>query len=332
MATTETQGELITRLENAFDTHVGPQVDARPFALLDFPDHANVGDSAIWLGETEYFRRRLGRTPAYVSTMGSFDGAAMAKRVPDGVIFLHGGGNFGDVWPHHQRFRERIIERFPDHKIVQLPQSIHYSDEAGIATTARVIEQHRDFLLLVRDQPSYDLAVRRFQCPVQLCPDAAFAMGARQPESPMRDVLAMLRTDSERTVRLNEAESSAVTIDDWLEEDRATVRRAKMRGVVTAGLRLQPGAARFFAYEAAADLRVARGLKQLAQARAIITDRLHVHILSLLLGRPHAVLDNSYGKIARFMDAFSGTTALTHRATSFAEALDWARQAAEGRG
>lgn len=24
----------------------------RPFALVDFPDHANVGDSAIWLGTT----------------------------------------------------------------------------------------------------------------------------------------------------------------------------------------------------------------------------------------------------------------------------------------
>ena len=60
-----------------------------------------------------------------------------------------------------------------------------------------------------------------------------------------------------------------------------------------------------------------------------MTDRLHVHICSLLLGRPHAVLDNSYGKIRRFMDAFSGGTALSYRASSLADGVAWARHQAE---
>ena len=78
-------------------------------------------------------------------------------------------------------------------------------------------------------------------------------------------------------------------------------------------------------FNAAARQRFGRGIRQISRARAIVTDRLHVHILSMLLGRPHAVLDNSYGKIARFMAAFTGGTDLTYRATSLADALEWAR-------
>jgi pyruvyl transferase EpsO len=57
----------------------------------------------------------------------------------------------------------------------------------------------------------------------------------------------------------------------------------------------------------------------------VVTDRLHVHILSLLQGKAHAVLDNSYGKIARFMAAFTGTTDLAYRARSLPDAIEWAR-------
>ena len=37
-----------------------------PYALVDFPNHANVGDSAIWAGEMAYFRRHAPRPPDQV--------------------------------------------------------------------------------------------------------------------------------------------------------------------------------------------------------------------------------------------------------------------------
>jgi exopolysaccharide biosynthesis predicted pyruvyltransferase EpsI len=44
---------------------------------------------------------------------------------PDDPILLHGGGNFGDVWPGFQRFREQVIRESPNRRIIQLPQTIH---------------------------------------------------------------------------------------------------------------------------------------------------------------------------------------------------------------
>jgi pyruvyl transferase EpsO len=58
-----------------------------------------------------------------------------------------------------------------------------------------------------------------------------------------------------------------------------------------------------------------------------------VHIVSLLLGRPHAVLDNSYGKVRNFMTAFSGGSDLSYLATSLDDGIAWAReQATRGAG
>jgi exopolysaccharide biosynthesis predicted pyruvyltransferase EpsI len=70
---------------------------------------------------------------------------------------------------------------------------------------------------------------------------------------------------------------------------------------------------------------------QISRGCSIVTDRLHVHICSLLLGRPHAVLDNSYGKVRRFMSALSDGTDLSYKATSLADGIAWARSRA-GRG
>jgi pyruvyl transferase EpsO len=56
----------------------------------------------------------------------------------------------------------------------------------------------------------------------------------------------------------------------------------------------------------------------------VITDRLHAHLLALLLDIPHAALDNSYGKLGRFLDAWTGEAAALHRAPTMADAERWA--------
>ena len=79
-------------------------------------------------------------------------------------------------------------------------------------------------------------------------------------------------------------------------------------------------ALRAASYDTAARARVLRGCRLLSSGRVVITDRLHAHLLSLLLGIPHAVLDNSYGKVGAYMDAWTSGSPLVRRAASWAEA------------
>jgi pyruvyl transferase EpsO len=103
----------------------------------------------------------------------------------------------------------------------------------------------------------------------------------------------------------------------YLEELAAVAARFRDRSNARGSLRLAR-------YDAAAGARVARGCRLLSSGRVVITDRLHAHLLCLLLGIPHGVLDNTYGKLARFLDTWTGEAALVRRFASPDEAHDWA--------
>jgi hypothetical protein len=60
------------------------------------------------------------------------------------------------------------------------------------------------------------------------------------------------------------------------------------------------------------------------------TDLRDAHLLSLLLGIPHAVLDNSSGKLGRFLDAWTGGAEGVHYAASAEDAEDWAAAMVSG--
>ncbi len=326
---------LITNLRGMIHDSMKDLVrDDEPVAILDFPDIRNCGDSAIWLGEMAYLKERHGKRPAYISRIGDFSAEDLERVMPDGPIFIHGGGNFGDLWISHQNFRERVLERFPGRQIIQFPQSIHYRSQERLEESARIIGRHKNFVLLVRDEESQQVAEKHFDCQVRLCPDMAFCIGPIQPLGEERfPVLAMLRTDQEKASDYDLSAHPELRVEDWISESAKRVRVAKAFGAASALLAFKPAETQLRKLDAAAHNRFRRGVRQVSRGRAIVTDRLHVHIFSLLLGRPHAVLDNSYGKLRRFMTAFSGGTGLSYTAASLDDGIAWARgQAGRGAG
>lgn len=166
-------------------------------ALLDFPAHSNVGDSAIWLGESVWLRRHRARV-VYACDVETYSPGTLAARLGGGTILLHGGGNLGDLWEQHQRFRETVIRDFPDNPIVQLPQTIHFRDAERIVAAQRAFNAHRDLTLLCRDEPSLAFARAHFMGRSMLCPDMAFALGRlRRPGKAAVDIVWLARTDIE---------------------------------------------------------------------------------------------------------------------------------------
>lgn len=316
---------LIDELQAKIHNCMAEFISDAPLALIDFPNIRNVGDSAIWLGEINYLLQRYARRPAYVSEMSDFSEAILEAKIGEGPIFIHGGGNFGDIWPGHQNFRERVLKRWPNRQIIQLPQSIHYASSARADETARIIAKHRNFILLVRDEESKDFADKRFDCRVVLCPDMAFYIGPVPVPKPSMPMLAMLREDREKASTHGLSAYPDLPVEDWITETWLRIRAAKAGGALNALMRFDSTGMRLGKFNAAARQRFARGVRQIGRARAIVTDRLHVHIVLVLMGRPHAVLDNSYGKISRFMAAFTGRANLAYRATSLADAVEWAR-------
>ncbi|MER7702576.1 polysaccharide pyruvyl transferase family protein [Kitasatospora sp. NPDC097605] len=280
-------------------------------ALLGFPYYANVGDSAIWLG-VRTLLAELGAEVVYTADHHDFSEATLAERLPSGTILLTGGGNLGDLWPSHQRMRERVIGAFPGHRIVQLPQSVHFGDPAGLARARAVFDAHPDLILLLRDQPSLRAARAAFRAPTALAPDCAFAMtGLPRLGQPERRILWLRRGDHESAAPGEPQPDAEVHRTDWTAQEGAdaswsAAARSVRRRLDKASAQVRATASDRAVAELAdaqdhhARLQLQRGCRLLGSASAVVTDRLHGHLLSLLLGLPHVVIDDRHGKISGY--------------------------------
>ncbi|MFF7456470.1 polysaccharide pyruvyl transferase family protein [Kitasatospora sp. NPDC008115] len=280
-------------------------------ALLGFPYYANVGDSAIWLG-VRALLAELGAEVVYTADHHDFCPATLARRLPSGTILLTGGGNLGDLWPSHQRMREQVVGAFPGHRIVQLPQSVHFGDPARLERARAVFDAHPDLTLLLRDEPSLRTARRSFRAPSSLAPDCAFALpGLPRLPQPERRILWLRRGDHESAAPGEPRPDGEVHRTDWTAQEGADARwtaaaRHVRRRIERASAELCRTAADSAAAELAdaqdrhAELQLQRGCRLLGSASAVVTDRLHGHLLSLLLGLPHVVVDDRNGKISGY--------------------------------
>ena len=322
---------LCERVLATVGRHVG--AGAR-VALIDYPNHTNVGDSAIWLGEIEALRR-LGAEVAYECEAHGHDARAVRRAIgPDGIVLLHGGGNFGDEWPEYQRLREGVIDAHRDHPVVVLPQTLRFNREENRARAAAALGAHPRLTILCRDARS--AATARTVAPgatVELCPDAAFALGRRAGRRPPEgEPLWLTRTDAERRgARLMPPAGGRVI--DWMEgEDgdlgagpgerlfRALARNGGQRATRRPHV---ARAARPFVrslHTRLARRRVQLGLDLVASAPVVVTDRLHAHILCLVAGVPHVLVDTGYGKLHAFVDAWTAGHPLLRLARGALEA------------
>lgn len=326
-----TAADLCSAQRAELDRVLSEVIPAGPLALADFPSFGNIGDSAIWLGEAETLAR-LGRpAPRYVCDLSTFHPDVLRRRLGEsGTILLHGGGNFGDLWPKHQEFREQILAEFPDQHIVQMPQSLCFQSPAALEKARRAVNAHRRFTLLVRDRESLDLARQHFDVPMQLCPDAAFGIGALPAVGPpSRPVLWLSRGDHESPgPPVRPARANAPGPVDWINEPASMarrfhgwVRRLAMSRRVQSSLVLD---LLRLSYNGLAGHRVARGCRLLAEGSVVVANRLHAHIICLQLGIPHFLSDTRYGKIRAYYDTWTFRSPLATMCASEAEALEQA--------
>ncbi|HET7622037.1 MAG TPA: polysaccharide pyruvyl transferase family protein [Gemmatimonadaceae bacterium] len=324
------QTPLLESLRAVMDGVLSPILaGTRRVALLDFPTHSNVGDSAIWLGTLAYLRDRE-KIVCYSCDHDTYSRETLARRLGDGVILLSGGGNFGDIWELPQHFRERVVRDFPDSRIVQLPQTIMFRDARAIERARAVFGGHRALTLLARDRRSLAFATENFQAPALLCPDMALWLGPiARPAPATKAILWLARGDRERGAG---APPQGIQSMDWLDEPRTAGLRFErfLRTLVAEHPRvestLRNALSRVEDHTAAKRLR--RGCATLSEGRVVITDRLHAHILSLLLGIPNVILDNSYGKVRDFHQTWTSGSDLVTLAADPAQAMSLAAERA----
>ncbi len=329
-------------LGSVLEPMLGP---ARQVALVNFPNHGNPGDPAIWLGSRRLLAD-LGVRIGYASAWWDFDAGALREAVGDAPVLLNGGGNFGDLYAGQQSTRVEVLRTLRGNPVVQLPQSIHFADPANEAAMAGLLADHPAFTMMVRDHRALAIARDRLGVQPVLSPDHALGLGRlarpRPAEVPVL-WLARLPGDPEY-VDHGEPEGDDVRRVNWLvgvPEDEAAwdpLGRALLAVNRRVQQRWQPGKRGAGALHAVAERTyvplawrwVRRGLDMLATGQVVVTNTLHGHVLATMLGIPNVVLDNSYGKVSGIVEAWTGGVPGVHRASDGAHALELARSLVAG--
>jgi len=309
-------------------------------ALLDYPSHPNIGDHLIWLGTIFYLTNVLKTKINYAVSVTDFSEAVLEKQIGKSPILLHGGGNMGDLWSRFQIFREKIISTYQDRPIFVMPQSLYYANIENLEKTATIFNSHPDLTIFIRDNRSYETAIKYFDnCQIIKAPDMAFELvnipGLKLKCKSDSSILYLYRQDRENNKAFSPSALGIpnLVVEDWISYTWMSkipknwiyipglvrlVREGWQRGLVTptewisrqGWEKLHPYATKFNTLYNPSIHRKSwslmhSGIYQLQRHRLVITNRLHVHILCLLLGKPHVVLPGSYYKIESFYQTWT---------------------------
>jgi len=335
-------GALPGRLREMLDSVIAAVLAGHPeVALATFPNHWNLGDTAVWAGQRAVLAR-LGVGVPYVCDFRTYRPDALRRALPEGPILLSGGGNFGDVYPNEQGLRVRILDDFPDRLVVQLPQSVWFRSEANLDAMRRRCERSGRFVMLVRDRRSLDLVRARFAVPVHLAPDMAFGLPdlRTRRRAAVTDVLWLIRRDIEASasaLRRELASEDPGVVRDWTRPGfgrqgvpwaayaRSYWLSWRLRRM-PAGLLHRREAWVTQSFETLAGLRMEIACRFVSAGRVLVTDRLHGHILALLLGIPNVCLDNRDGKVCQFYQTWTAGHPLVGWADSLSQAQALVRE------
>lgn len=307
------QIELMTQLKK-LHLSILTLIKTDSIVFLDIPVYGNIGDLLIMHGTLAFFEQH-NISPKYIASALNFRNTVIGKQ--DTILF-QGGGNLGDLYPVHQKFREKIVSEYKNNRIIILPQTIHFDSEQHYAECCDIFSTHSDLHLIVRDKPSYRLALK-MTSNVYLLPDMAHQLFPIRCDAPdTQKILCLKRRDQERHEFMTSHRADLTT--DWHALLHLHLFLIKCFAICLNGWSKIPGGLK--TDMAAMNLwlhyskyLISRAVRLFEPYSLIMTNRLHGHILASLMGKPNVLFDNRYGKNSAYANQWTGQSPLVREET-----------------
>lgn len=302
-----TFGKKIEQLKGQIYDTLSSLID-NEYVLYDLPYHNNIGDLLIWEGELNF----LGSLSYQMKDACSINthGSLRDVKIQDNtIILMHGGGNFGDIWRAMQEFRLNILKKYPNNKILIFPQTVFYKDVDLMKSDAKIMGQHKNLTICARDVVSYAILKQNFSNRILLVPDMAFCIPVEQLQQYAKPVLDKTLFLKRRDCELQKSEyripnQFPLEICDWPSMEHIDIVQQGMRCMILLRKLGVPYLEDWYSNKIYRSNLIKKGVEFVSQYKEIYTTRLHVAILSTLLGKPFHFLDNSYGKNKNFYDTW----------------------------
>lgn len=313
-------GDLKQYIESELSSYI-----TSDYVLYDIPNHRNIGDQLIYQGELDFLKTFPFKCVDKCSVSYNFK-----KQINAELILLHGGGNFGDIYPFHQNFREKIVSQNHDKRIVLFPNSVQFNSKENLAKSAALFNAHPNMVICVRDTNSFDLLSKHFnKCKILLLPDMAFCSSYQKSLKVTKELAIIRRNDFELKEKDTNVTTGNYDVIDWSTFDNSFREKLHLyyyslnRIASEFILKLTKKNSVYGLLPLRKEKEyVESGVKLLSNYNFIISTRLHGHILSLLLGIPSIIVDNNYGKNKRFYDTWLTNIPNSYYADTIEQALE----------
>lgn len=305
--------DKIQQLRQITNNQLLPLVDS-DYAYLELPYYENIGDTLIWEG-TRIFLKQIKYKCLYSASFTTF----YNHKIPQGAtILLQGGGNFGDLWDGPHSFRKKIIELYPNNKVIIFPQTVWYEKQENIKADEIFFANHSNVTLCARDNISFKFMQEHFPSnKVLLVPDMAFFIDFEKYASVNHistgRTLYAKRTDKE--LKSNIWPSfipQNAEVHDWPTFESKAPKYAcadyivgwlnffaNIKSIKSINRCIDLMRAHFYRPQYIKDC-----VRFINQYDTIYSTRLHIAVASAMMGKTVYLMDNSYGKNFSFYNTW----------------------------
>lgn len=272
--------------------------------LIGIPHHNNLGDSAIAYAEEKFIRDNLKEFEYFSFPQENIESSIVEiERIisKEDVIFMHGGGNMGCEYIIVEEQRRKIVETFPNNKIIFFPQTIYFKDneyeQNELKKSSEVYSQHKDLTIIAREEKSYQIMGQNFRNNnVILTPDIVTYLNESESKEKREGALMILRHDKERKIDNTQVEEIYNILGKYY-------RRIKIDDTVRGE-------------KVMLDCEREKRLKEIfdlyRKSELVVTDRLHGMIFAAITETPCIALDNYNHKVSETSKWFKNLRYIKH--------------------
>lgn len=275
---------VIRKKEKEYYKSKRTNIDSGDIYLLGIPEYGNIGDQAIAEAEYKFIKDVFpGKKIVQITENAlKFDFQNVKRRIADSALLvLQGGGNIGNLWPDQEAIRKRILDSFPDNKILIMPQTV--TIKGGEKENNEILRKYdgKNIWITVREDKSYNyLKQQGIYERTLLIPDIVLSLKPQKICRERQGIGVCLRNDIESAISYNDrvkilnilaSKNNTKLFDTVLNKHISLEERSKV---------------------------INEFLEYISQFELIVTDRLHCMILAYLTNTPCIVFQNSNGKVA----------------------------------
>ncbi len=252
----------------------------------------NYGDLAISLAQSKFVQRYL-KNFNYVEILDyqTSSGIKQVKKyiTSDDVVAISGGGNIGNMYMFSENIRRRVVENFPNNRIVSFPQSAFFTDNregcTELKNSSDIYAKNKEFILTAREDRSRELLENNFKNKIIFTPDIVLSLQLPIANEKRFGVLAVLRHDREKQGSVNKKQQDVL---------KAICKIPALKQVKQSDNNIdKPRIVKRNARQGILDKR----FMEFSESKLVVTDRLHGMIFSVITGTPCVVFNNSNGKV-----------------------------------